>query len=110
MKTTAAFLFGSINPDVAPLSEFLGEAAKIIDMIVRPIRRRAGSVARLLHLYLQRQLEAASQNGADGYHVSAVHWNYAATTQHRKEVQAADNIRAMSAGQLGQTRRRFLLV
>ena len=39
-----------------------------------------------------------AENGADGYHVSAVHWNYAATTQHRKETQAADNIRAMSAG------------
>jgi benzoate/toluate 1,2-dioxygenase alpha subunit len=28
------FLFGSLNDDVVPLSEFLGEAAKIIDMIV----------------------------------------------------------------------------
>ena len=43
-----------------------------------------------------------AENGADGYHVSAVHWNYAATTQHRKETQAADNIRAMSAGSWGK--------
>lgn len=28
------FLFGSLNPDVAPLAEYLGEAAKMIDMIV----------------------------------------------------------------------------
>ena len=28
------FLFGSLNDDVLPLSEFLGEAGKIIDMIV----------------------------------------------------------------------------
>ncbi len=26
-----------------------------------------------------------TENGADGYHVSAVHWNYAATTSRRKE-------------------------
>lgn len=42
-----------------------------------------------------------AENGADGYHVSAVHWNYAATTQHRKEKQAGDTIRAMSAGSWG---------
>ena len=28
------FLFGSINPDVIPLAEYLGETTKIIDMIV----------------------------------------------------------------------------
>ncbi len=43
-----------------------------------------------------------AENGADGYHVSAVHWNYAATTQHRKEAQAGDNVRAMSAGSWGK--------
>src|SRR4051812_26067560 len=37
------------------------------------------------------------ENGADGYHVSAVHWNYAATTGGRKESEHVDNTRAMSA-------------
>jgi benzoate/toluate 1,2-dioxygenase alpha subunit len=39
-----------------------------------------------------------TENGADGYHVSAVHWNYAATTGRRKDTQQGDTIRAMSAG------------
>jgi benzoate/toluate 1,2-dioxygenase subunit alpha len=39
-----------------------------------------------------------TENGADGYHVSAVHWNYAATTSRRKEAEQVDNVRAMSAG------------
>lgn len=44
-----------------------------------------------------------AENGADGYHVSAVHWNYAATTQQRKEKQQEnDNVRAMSAGAWGK--------
>ena len=39
-----------------------------------------------------------TENGADGYHVSAVHWNYAATTSRRKEAEQVDDTRAMSAG------------
>src|SRR3954468_19482659 len=44
-----------------------------------------------------------TENGADGYHVSAVHWNYAATTGRRKEAAQGDTsredtTRAMSAG------------
>ena len=40
-----------------------------------------------------------TENGADGYHVSAVHWNYAATTSRRKDGgEAATPIRAMDAG------------
>ena len=40
-----------------------------------------------------------TENGADGYHVSAVHWNYAATTGGRKEAEKEDPVRAMSAGE-----------
>ena len=40
-----------------------------------------------------------TENGADGYHVSAVHWNYAATTSRRKDGGArCDTVRAMNAG------------
>ncbi|HCW95419.1 MAG TPA: benzoate 1,2-dioxygenase large subunit, partial [Pseudomonas sp.] len=43
-----------------------------------------------------------AENGADGYHVTAVHWNYAATQQQRKLKEAGDDIRAMSAGGWGK--------
>ena len=39
-----------------------------------------------------------TENGADGYHVTATHWNYAATTSRRKEQEKGDTVRAMSAG------------
>ena len=40
-----------------------------------------------------------AENGADGYHVSSVHWNYAATTNRRKAAKATvDNVKAMNAG------------
>ena len=40
-----------------------------------------------------------AENGADGYHVTAVHWNYAATTSRRKQADGkVDNVKAMDAG------------
>ena len=92
------FLFGSLNPDVAPLVEHLGEATKIIDMIVDQapdgIEVLRGSGAYTFDANWKLQAE----NGADGYHVTATHWNYAATQGQRKEKDAGDDIGAMSAG------------
>ena len=92
------FLFGSLNPDVPALSEHLGEATKIIDMIVD--QSPGGmEVLRGSSTYVyDGNWKLQTENGADGYHVSAVHWNYAATTNRRKELDAVDDVRAMSAG------------
>lgn len=68
------FLFGSINPNVSSLADYLGEAAKIIDMIVDQapdgieVLRGTGSYTFDANWKLQ------AENGADGYHVTAVHW------------------------------------
>lgn len=43
-----------------------------------------------------------AENGADGYHVSSVHWNYAATQNQRKQREAGDEIKTMSAGALAK--------
>ena len=92
------FLFGSINPDVVPLKEHLGEAAKIIDLIVDQapdgieVLRGSGSYTFDANWKLQ------AENGADGYHVSATHWNYAATTARRGADGKVDNVKAMNAG------------
>jgi benzoate/toluate 1,2-dioxygenase alpha subunit len=92
------FLFGSLNANVLPLKEHLGEAASIIDLIVDQspdgIEVLRGSSTYVFNGNWKIQAE----NGADGYHVSAVHWNYAATTNHRKSVEAPDPVRAMDAG------------
>jgi benzoate/toluate 1,2-dioxygenase alpha subunit len=91
------FLFGSLNPDVPPLREHLGEAARMIDIIVdqspdgMEVLRGSSS-----YIY-DGNWKLQTENGADGYHVSAVHWNYAATNR-RKEQEQVDNVRAMSAG------------
>ena len=98
------FLFGSLNTDVAPLKDFLGEAAKIIDMIVDQSADGLEVLKGASTYTFNGNWKLQAENGADGYHVSAVHWNYAATTNHRKEQEAIreDNIKAMDAGKWGK--------
>jgi benzoate/toluate 1,2-dioxygenase alpha subunit len=92
------FLFGSLNPDVLPLQQHLGEAATIIDMIVDQSPEGLEVLRGSSTYVYDGNWKLQTENGADGYHVSAVHWNYAATTGRRKDTQQGDTIRAMSAG------------
>ncbi len=92
------FLFGSLNPDVAPLTEHLGEAAKIIDLIVDQAPDGLEVLRGSSTYVYDGNWKLQTENGADGYHVSAVHWNYAATTNHRKQAVHEDAVHAMDAG------------
>jgi benzoate/toluate 1,2-dioxygenase alpha subunit len=97
------FLFGSLNDDVVPLDEFLGEAGKIIDMIVNQSVDGLEVLRGASTYTFEGNWKLQAENGADGYHVSAVHWNYAATTNRRKEEAAReDKIKAMDAGNWGK--------
>jgi benzoate/toluate 1,2-dioxygenase alpha subunit len=77
------FLFGSLNGDVSSLEEHLGGARGVIDQIVdqapEGIEVLRGNSAYIYDGNWKLQVE----NGADGYHVSSVHWNYAATMGRR---------------------------
>ena len=92
------FLFGSLNPDVMSLADHLGEAAKIIDMIVDQSPDGLEVLRGNSSYVYEGNWKLQTENGADGYHVSAVHWNYAATTSRRKEAAQVDAVRAMDAG------------
>lgn len=79
------FLFGSLDPDVAPLEDYLGETRVIIDQIVDQapggIEVLAGNSSYTFDGNWKLQME----NGCDGYHVSSVHYNYAQTMGRRAE-------------------------
>ncbi|AOI87382.1 benzoate 1,2-dioxygenase large subunit [Burkholderia pseudomultivorans] len=79
------FLFGSLSADVLPLEDYLGEARVIIDQIVDQapdgLEVLRGNSSYIYEGNWKMQME----NGCDGYHVSTVHWNYAATMGRRKE-------------------------
>jgi benzoate/toluate 1,2-dioxygenase subunit alpha len=79
------FLFGSLNANVQPLEDYLGETRVIIDQIVdqapEGLEVLRGSSSYIYEGNWKMQME----NGCDGYHVSTVHWNYAATMGRRAE-------------------------
>ena len=77
------FLFGSLNPDVKPLTEYLGETTKIIDNIVDQALEGLEVLRGVSSYIYQGNWKLQAENGADGYHVSSVHWNYASTMQRR---------------------------
>lgn len=92
------FLFGSLNADVLPLEEYLGESAKIIDMIVDQSPDGLEVLRGSSTYVYEGNWKLQAENGADGYHVTATHWNYAATQSQRKQRDSGDDINAMSAG------------
>lgn len=96
------FLFGSLSAEVKPLGEFLGESAKVIDMVVEQSPEGLEVLRGASTYVFEGNWKVQAENGADGYHVTATHWNYAATQNQRKLKEAADGIRAMSAGGWGK--------
>ncbi|MFV5685672.1 Rieske 2Fe-2S domain-containing protein [Flavobacterium sp. GB2R13] len=86
------FLFGSLNSDSSSLEEYLGDTVKIIDQMVDQSEFGLEVVKGSSTYTYDANWKLQMENGADGYHVSSVHWNYVATMGNRKEdgVQAVD--------------------
>ena len=79
------FLFGSINPDVISLEDYLGETKVIIDQIVDQAPDGIEVLAGTSSYTYEGNWKLQMENGCDGYHVSSVHYNYARTMGRRAE-------------------------
>ena len=90
------FLFGSLNPDVPSLEDYLGEARKMIDMVADQSEEGLEVLRGSSTYTYDGNWKLQAENGADGYHVSAVHWNYVATTARRGK-ETEDKIKANDA-------------
>lgn len=77
------FLFGSLNADILPLEDHLGGARRIIDQIVDQTPQGIEVLRGNSSYTYDGNWKLQMENGADGYHVSSVHWNYAATMGRR---------------------------
>lgn len=96
------FIFGSLNPAVKPLTEYLGEARKVIDLMVDQSPDGLEVLRGSSTYVYDGNWKMQAENGADGYHVSSVHWNYVATTSRRNA--ATDNIKAIDVSKLSKQR------
>jgi benzoate/toluate 1,2-dioxygenase alpha subunit len=83
------FLFGSLTSEVLPIEEHLGEAARLLDLIVdqspQGIELVPGSVTFTFEANWKLQLE----NCSDQYHFTSVHPSYLTLLDHRAEGQWA---------------------
>ena len=104
------FLFGSINDDVVPLAEHLGDSTKVIDMLVDQSPDGLEVLRGSSTYTYDGNWKVQAENGADGYHVSAVHWNYAATTSRRGTGESANVTKTLDAGGWGKSRRGLLVL
>ena len=96
------FLFGSLNADVKPLDEHLGDTRTILDMHVDQSPDGLEVLRGSSTYTFDGNWKLQAENGADGYHVSSTHWNYAATTARRTAGESANETKAMDAGTWGK--------
>src|SRR5580658_3893257 len=101
------FLFGSLNPDVLPLSEHLGETAKLIDLMVDQSAEGLEVLKGASTYTYDGNWKVQAENGADGYHVASTHWNYGATTARRLTGESVTETKAMDPASYGKQRGGF---
>ena len=97
------FLFGSLNPDVRAADEHLGDTTKVIDMLVDQSPEGLEVLRGSSTYTYDGNWKVQAENGADGYHVTATHWNYAATTSRRSTGESKNDTKALDAGSWGKS-------
>ena len=103
MENYRGFIFASLNENVMPLSEWLGETTRIIDMLVDQSPEGLEVLKGSSTYTYGGNWKLQAENGVDGYHVGTTHFNYVATMKHRAELNAKGNkTKAMDAASLGK--------
>jgi len=78
------FLFGSLTADVPTLPEFLGEAAKLLDMVVDQSEDGVELVPGGVNFAFNANWKLQLENCSDAYHFTATHPSYIRILERRK--------------------------
>jgi benzoate/toluate 1,2-dioxygenase alpha subunit len=100
VESYRGFIFISLSDDVLPLADYLGDSRKIIDLMVDQAPDGCEILKGSSTYTYKGNWKLQAENGADGYHIDSVHWNYVATNARRKTGHSLNNIEAMDVAGL----------
>ena len=86
-------LFGSLNPDVPPLGDFLGEIRPLIDLAMEQGPQGMEFVPGRIAYTYDANWKVQSDNGSDGYHLTSTHPSLM-TVVERREAARHGNLEA----------------
>lgn len=101
VESYRGFIFGSLNAEVEPLSSHLGDARYFIDLLVDQAPEGLELVRGSSTYVYKGNWKLQAENGADGYHVAAVHHNYVSMLRNREQAAQTVNPEAITPGGIG---------
>jgi len=103
VPTTASyrgFIFASLNPDVPPLEEHLGDARSAIDLVCDQSPEGLEVLPGVQVYTYDGNWKLQAENGVDGYHVGTIHHNYVATVTRRAAANRPETVETADVGHL----------
>ena len=101
LESYKGFVFGSLNPDVSSLEDWLGEAKPWIDLMVAQSTEGLEVVPGSSTYTIDGNWKFQAENSVDGYHVSTVHRVFAHTIAARESKGEYTGIKKTEAGRIG---------
>ena len=103
VESYRGFVFASLDSDADSLESFLGPATcKVIDLLADQSPDGLEVLDGSIRYRMRANWKFQCENGADGYHVAAVHRNYAATVTYREQLTGPgrDPLESTEAGRI----------
>ena len=95
LESYRGILFGSLNPDVPPLKDHLGDARAFLDLVVDQSEEGLELVPGRVSYTYDANWKMQLENCLDGYHVTSAHASYLRILERRAKEQRADAPRSV---------------
>lgn len=96
------FVFGSLNPDVTSLEDFLGESKSFIDFVADQSAAGLEVLPGSQKYVIGGNWKMSTENAVDGYHTSTVHRIFASTVKQREAREGYEGMMKTETGRLAK--------
>ena len=100
LDTYRGFVFASLNPDVAPLADYLGPTRSWIDLMVDQSPQGLEILPGTSTYVVRGNWKMQAENGVDGYHVSTVHRVFGQAMARREQKLGLSGMQRTEAGRI----------